>query len=41
MQEVYPGMPSREVEGRETLLPIYKARRMLGYSPEYSWHDNV
>jgi UDP-glucose 4-epimerase len=31
----------REVEERETLLSIDKARRMLGYSPEHSWRDNV
>ena len=41
MQEVYPEVPLREVEGRETLLSIAKARMMLGYSPEYSWRDNV
>jgi nucleoside-diphosphate-sugar epimerase len=41
MREVYPGVPLREVEERETLLSIDKARRMLGYSPEHSWRDNV
>jgi nucleoside-diphosphate-sugar epimerase len=41
MQEVYPGVPLRVVEGRETLLSIDKARRMLGYSTEQSWRDNV
>lgn len=41
MSEVYPDVPLREVEGRETLLSIDKARRMLGYAPEHSWRDNV
>ncbi|MGH3145025.1 MAG: NAD-dependent epimerase/dehydratase family protein [Rubrobacter sp.] len=41
MQEVYPGVPLREVEGRDTLLSIDKARRVLGYSPEHSWRDNA
>lgn len=41
MQGVYPEVPLREVEGRETLLSIARARRMLGYSPEHSWRDNV
>ena len=41
MEEVYPDVALREVGGRETLLSIDKARRMLGYSPEHSWRDNV
>ena len=41
MEEVYPDVALREVGGRETLLSIDKAHRMLGYSPEHSWRDNV
>lgn len=41
MSEVYPQVPLREVEGRQTLLSIEKARRVLGYSPEHSWQENV
>lgn len=40
--EVFPGV---EVRGRlrdnETLLSIEKARRVLGYEPEYTWRDYV
>ena len=36
MQEVYPGVPPREIEGRETFLSINKASRVVGYSPEHS-----
>lgn len=40
MAEVYPGVPmTRAVSGTETLLSIDKARRVLGYEPEYSWTD--
>ena len=31
----------RPLEGRETLLSIDKARRLLGYAPEHSWRDHV
>ncbi len=41
ISKVYPNVSLREVEGRETLLSIEKARRMLGYSPKHSWRDNV
>ena len=41
MSEVYPDVPLREVEGRETLLSIDKARRMLGYDPKHSWRGSV
>lgn len=38
MAEVYPSVPLRKgVEGRETLLSIDKARRILGYEPRHSW----
>jgi hypothetical protein len=37
MQEVYPGVPLREIEGCETLLAINEASRVVGYPPEHSW----
>ncbi|GGM10640.1 NAD-dependent epimerase/dehydratase family protein [Promicromonospora citrea] len=38
--EVFPDVPLRRpLEGRETLLGIDKARRMLGYEPEHSWRQ--
>lgn len=40
MQQVYPGVPLRKtLEGTETLLSIDKARRILGFAPEYSWRN--
>jgi nucleoside-diphosphate-sugar epimerase len=40
MAEVFPGVPVREgVEGTDTLLSIDKARRVLGYSPDFSWRE--
>ena len=40
MAEVFPGVPLRgKVEATQTLLSIEKARRVLGYEPEYSWHQ--
>ena len=39
MAEIYPDVPLREVEGRETLQSIAKARRLLGYEPRHSWRD--
>jgi nucleoside-diphosphate-sugar epimerase len=40
MAEVFPGVPVRDDLGEhETLLGIEKARRMLGYSPEFSWRE--
>ena len=39
--EVFPNVTlTRAVGGRETLLSIDKARRMLGYAPEHSWRDS-
>jgi UDP-glucose 4-epimerase len=36
--EVFPGVPVRKELGEhETLLSIDKARRVLGYEPEFSW----
>ena len=40
MAQVYPGVEVRKVLGEhETLLSIDKARRVLGYEPEFSWRD--
>jgi nucleoside-diphosphate-sugar epimerase len=40
MAEVFPGVPVAEsVTGTDTLLSIEKARRTLGYSPEFSWRE--
>jgi nucleoside-diphosphate-sugar epimerase len=42
MAEFYPGVPwRREVGPHDTLLSIDKARRVLGYAPEYSWRTQV
>lgn len=42
LAEVFPDVPLRRpVEGRETLLSIDKARRVLGYEPEHTWQDDV
>jgi nucleoside-diphosphate-sugar epimerase len=36
--EVFPGVPvTKELGEHETLLSIDKARRVLGYEPEFSW----
>ncbi len=40
LAEVFPGVELRkEVGAHETLLSIDKARRVLGYAPEFSWRD--
>jgi len=40
MAEVFPGVPVRDgVDGHDTLLGIDKARRMLGYAPDFSWRE--
>jgi hypothetical protein len=31
----------RAVTGRETLLSIDRARRVLGYEPEHRWTDHI
>lgn len=42
MAEVFPSVPlTRELQGRETLLSIDRARELLGYEPHYSWSDEV
>lgn len=40
--EVFPDVQLvKTLSGRETLLSIDKARRMLGWEPEHSWRDHV
>ncbi len=40
MAEVFPGVPVAEsVAEHGTLLGIEKARRVLGYSPEFTWRE--
>jgi nucleoside-diphosphate-sugar epimerase len=40
MAEVFPEVPVADsVSGYDTLLSIEKARRVLGYSPEFTWRD--
>ena len=40
--EVFPDVPVRkELTGRETLLSIDKARRLLGFEPQFSWRQEV
>ncbi len=42
MAEVFPTVPlRRRIEGRETLLSIDRARRLLGYEPSHRWEDHV
>ena len=42
MAEVYPSVPLRRpLEGRETLLSIELAHRVLGYHPGHHWSDHV
>ena len=42
MAEVFPDVPmKKEVGPHETLLSIDKARRLLGYDPQYTWRDEV
>ncbi len=42
MAEVFPDVPLRRpVAGRETLLAIDHARRLLGYEPAHRWMDHV
>jgi len=40
MADVFPGVPiAGDVSGTDTLLGIGKARRMLGYAPEFTWRE--
>ncbi len=41
MADVYPDVPIKGTLGtHQTLLSIEKARRVLGYEPDYTWRDN-
>ena len=41
INEVYPGVPlKKDLEPNETLLCIDKARKLLGYEPQYSWRTS-
>lgn len=40
LAEVYPGVPHKAAFGpHDTLLSIEKARRILGYEPQFSWRN--
>ena len=40
MAEVFPGVPvANGIGEHDTLLGIEKARRLLGYAPEFSWRE--
>ena len=40
LTEVFPEVPLRtEIEEFETLLAIRRARKLLGYDPQYSWRN--
>jgi nucleoside-diphosphate-sugar epimerase len=42
LAEVFPDVPAKgHLTTNGTLLSIEKAKRMLGYSPQYSWRNEV
>jgi len=42
MAEIFPGVELRgEIGDTTTLLSIDKAKRVLGYAPQYSWREYV
>jgi nucleoside-diphosphate-sugar epimerase len=42
MAEVYPSVPYQPTAGDfDTLLSIERARKMLGYEPQWSWRDDI
>jgi nucleoside-diphosphate-sugar epimerase len=42
LAEVFPGVEQKgNIGANTTLLSIEKAKRMLGYSPQYSWRNEV
>ena len=42
LAEVFPGVPTKgNVSTNGTLLSIEKAKRMLGYSPQFSWRNEA
>ncbi len=41
LDELFPQVPKRrEFSEHESLLDIGKAKRLLGYQPQYSWRGN-
>ena len=42
LAEVFPGVPTKgNLAANGTLLSIEKAKRMLGYSPQFSWRNEL
>ena len=42
LAEIFPGVPlAKEIGEFETLLGIDKARKLLGFNPQYSWRDHL
>ncbi len=42
LAEVFPGVPAKgQISSNGTLLSIDKAKRMLGYIPQYSWRNEI
>jgi nucleoside-diphosphate-sugar epimerase len=42
MSEVFPSVPYQPTAGDfDTLLSIEKARKLLGYEPQWSWRDHI
>ncbi|HEV7291439.1 MAG TPA: NAD(P)-dependent oxidoreductase, partial [Devosia sp.] len=42
LAEVFPDVPTKgNISTNSTLLAIDKAKRLLGYSPQYSWRNEV
>jgi nucleoside-diphosphate-sugar epimerase len=42
LAEVFPDVPTKgQISNNGTLLSIDKAKRMLGYIPQYSWRNEV
>jgi len=42
VEEFFPDVPwRREVEPHESMFDTAKARRLLGYEPQYSWRDEL
>ena len=42
LKEFFPNVPlKRQVGPNETLLSIEKARRVLGFEPQFSWRNQV
>jgi len=42
LAEVFPGVPQKgNISNNSTLLSIEKAKRMLGFSPQFSWRNEV